>query len=390
MAGPAWKQEEHNLLVQYAPRGAQAIYNALIKAGFRRSVNAIQSYATKFKIKMGMVSVNDKYLLEKISPEQLRLLMHMSKSADRISLRDLADRLDMAPGKVETLVEKMTKEGFRIEISPEGEITRRRQPLGTISRHEHTFKGKTYRFGLISDTHICSTYADLESLSQAYEIFKEQEIKAVYHAGNIAEGQDCFPGQNNYLTCWGAHNQASEVATALPKIEGITTYFLGSSTCHEGHFYKTDGLEFGALVGKKRGVDNGETGLREDLVYLGLDEADIVLSGSKGQAIMRLQHPGGGTAYAISYRPQKIVESLSGGEKPDILVLGHFHKMLYSAIRNIHVFLAGTLQFQTPFMFKHAIEAHRGFWIIEATVEADGSVTRLKQEAFRFYKGRAA
>ena len=34
---------------------------------------------------------------------------------------------------------------------------------------------------------------------------------------------------------------------------------------------------------------------------------------------------------------------------------------------------------------KRNIEFHRGFWLVEATIEADGSVTRLKAEAFRFY-----
>ena len=38
--------------------------------------------------------------------------------------------------------------------------------------------------------------------------------------------------------------------------------------------------------------------------------------------IMAVNHPGGGPAYALSYRPQKIVESLEGGEKPAIMLIG--------------------------------------------------------------------
>jgi len=85
---------------------------------------------------------------------------------------------------------------------------------------------------------------------------------------------------------------------------------------------------------------------------------------SKDKAILRLWHPGGGTAYAISYHPQKWAESLSGGEKPHICGIGHYHKAEQLFYRNIHIFQTGTFEEQTPFMRRKKLAAMLGGWIL--------------------------
>ena len=40
---------------------------------------------------------------------------------------------------------------------------------------------------------------------------------------------------------------------------------------------------------------------------------------------MDLVHPIDGSAYALSYSGQKYCDSLSGGEKPKIIAMGHHH-----------------------------------------------------------------
>jgi len=80
--------------------------------------------------------------------------------------------------------------------------------------------------------------------------------------------------------------------------------------------------------------------------------------------ILRLFHPGGGTAYALSYHPQKWAESLSGGEKPHIALIGHYHKTEYLFYRNIHIYQGGTFQMQTPYMRRKKLSAHLGGWVV--------------------------
>ena len=61
--------------------------------------------------------------------------------------------------------------------------------------------------------------------------------------------------------------------------------------------------------------------------FYGEDYAHLHVKSRTGAIIkIMLMHPGGGTAYALSYRAQKIVQALPGGQKPDILAIGHYHK----------------------------------------------------------------
>jgi hypothetical protein len=124
---------------------------------------------------------------------------------------------------------------------------------------------------------------------------------------------------------------------------------------------------------------------RNDLEYLGHLEADIVYKAPEGETTVRLVHPGGGTAYALSYSVQKIVESYVGGEKPQVLLCGHYHKAEYSYVRGVHCVQVGCTQDQTPFMRKKKLQAHLGGWICEIGVGKQGSVTWFKQQFFPFY-----
>jgi hypothetical protein len=69
---------------------------------------------------------------------------------------------------------------------------------------------------------------------------------------------------------------------------------------------------------------------------------------------MAVCHPGGGSAYALSYSIQKIIESLEGGEKPAVGLYGHYHKLWAGNIRNVWCVQTGCQEDQTPFMRKSA------------------------------------
>jgi hypothetical protein len=127
---------------------------------------------------------------------------------------------------------------------------------------------------------------------------------------------------------------------------------------------------------------------RDDLHYLGYMEHDVWIANPESAFTptrVRIQHPGGGTAYALSWQPQKIVESLSGGDKPQILLIGHYHKMGYNFIRNVHCVQPGATQAQTPFMRKKHIASHLGGCIIEFVQAEDGSVLEFTPRFLPFY-----
>lgn len=106
-----------------------------------------------------------------------------------------------------------------------------------------------------------------------------------------------------------------------------------------------------------------------------------------GNTKVRVLHPGGGSAYAISYTSQKIVESYSESEKPDILLHGHYHKFEYLYLRGIHIYQTGCLEEQTPFMRKKRLSAHLGCWVIEPMVNTEGRVVETIQRPITFQQG---
>jgi predicted phosphodiesterase len=241
----------------------------------------------------------------------------------------------------------------------------------------HHYHGEIVKFGVISDTHMGSIYEHEDVLHLAYKVFKEEGITTVYHAGDMCEGENMHPGQDYEIYAHGADDQIQACVNRYPKFQGITTYFIEGS--HDLSFYKRAGTDIGPRITEKR----------PDLVCLGREEIDVAIQTKRGKIIMRLLHPGKGSAYALSYHPQKYIESLSGGQKPNILLIGHYHKAEFlPCYRNIFTLQAGCIQAQTSFMKRLNLAAHVGFWTVEFRVDKDNSVMRFKPEFFAHYEGR--
>jgi len=230
---------------------------------------------------------------------------------------------------------------------------------------------KTIRFGLMGDTQINSKYTQLTHLHDFYDICEESGIKDVYHTGDLDEGEQMRTGHQYECYTQGADDHVSEIVKTYPQRDGITTHFITGN--HDASILKRCGHNIGNVVGASR----------PDMNYLGQDCAIVQLTPN---CSMLLMHPWDGSAYSISYKPQKIAEALQGGEKPNILAIGHYHKAEYLFYRNIHIFQTGTFQAQTPFMRGKSIAAMMGGWIVEVKLDADGSIVSVKQEFIPYYK----
>ena len=86
-----------------------------------------------------------------------------------------------------------------------------------------------------------------------------------------------------------------------------------------------------------------------------------------------------------SYKGQKYLNSISGGQKPHACFQGHYHKAMYMFYRNVHFFDSGTLEAQTTFMKKKGTPAMLGYWIIEMNGDKEG-VQAIKPEFVPFYE----
>ena len=218
------------------------------------------------------------------------------------------------------------------------------------------------RFAVVSDTHLNNKYTQITYLNQFYEECKRQGIKHVYHAGDIDDGEQMRPGHQYECYTQGADDHVSEICRVYPKIDGITTHFITGN--HDASTIKRCGYNIGISIAEKR----------PDMKYLGADCAVVYLTPN---CTMELRHPWDGTSYAISYKTQKIIDAMAGGEKPNLLFVGHYHKAEYLFYRNVHCFQAGTFCGQTPFMRGKSISAHMGGWIIDIDVDERGYIQTL-------------
>jgi hypothetical protein len=246
-----------------------------------------------------------------------------------------------------------------------------RLPLGVFDA------GNWTRFGLVSDTHLCCREERLDALHAQYDLFVQEGITTVFHAGNIVDGYIARinGGSVFEITIDG---QAQYVVDHYPYREGITTHFITGDD-HESWF--APGFNFGAyleMVANNAG--------RSDLRYIGHVEADVELKSGKHSQIIKIQHPGGGSAYARSYKGQKMVESFQGGEKPAILVQGHYHVSGYSFDRNVHIVGMPGFQDQTIFGRKKHLRFEIGGAIIEFKMSpVTGAITRFRSEFNMFF-----
>ncbi len=239
------------------------------------------------------------------------------------------------------------------------------------------FHNKVYKIGAISDNHINSKFERLDVLNAIYDIYEKEGITEVYNGGNWIEGDARW---NRYeVKNRGASKQVDYFLSVYPQKKNITTYFIAGDD-HEGWYWQREGLNIGEYTEMKAQKIG-----RVDLKYLGYVEADVEFHAKNGHAKMRIMHPGGGSAYAVSYSPQKMIESFQGGEKPNILLLGHYHKADYFCYRDVHCCQLGTTQSQSTFMRKHKIQAHIGAWILEFQQAEDGSINRFKVEWLSFF-----
>jgi len=318
-----------------------------------------------------------------ISPNKLAAQIQAKLQQQRSSkfpIIDLCDAFDVPPKLIHEALEVLKDAGSLVTFR-DGVVF-----LGEMESGGHVYidprrLGETViRFGIASDKHMGSRYSRLDVLHALYDIFEAEGITTVYDAGNWIDGEARFNKQE--LDYHGKPNQLANWAKHHPAREGITTYFIAGED-HEGWYTRSDGADIGR---EAQWVAEREYG-REDLKYIGFMETDIRIPAlAEGcHTSIRVVHPGGGSAYAISYTSQKLIESLSGGEKPQIMIIGHYHKAEYLHYRNIHSVQAGCVCDQSPFMRKKRLSAHVGGWIIEATQAHDGSISRFKSEWIPFF-----
>ena len=226
------------------------------------------------------------------------------------------------------------------------------------------------KFAIMGDTQIGSKYTQLTYLHDFYDLCEKEGIRDVYHTGDLTDGLKMRVGHEYELYEVSADEMRDDVVKNYPKREGITTHFITGN--HDASIYKQVGYDIGQAVANER----------PDMKYLGRDCAIVNLT---PKCKLELRHPWDGTAYALSYKLQKMIEAMESDSKPNILAVGHYHKAEYIFYRNVHALQTGCFQGQTPFTRGKGISVHMGGWIVTIHVDENGYIQRFAPEFIPFY-----
>jgi hypothetical protein len=295
------------------------------------------------------------------------------------SLYELCDMVDASPKNVRDALQELIDKGANISFISEVSISASKEPRQIQSPHyvnaEHAGGNKyVVKFGACGDNHaghkrfLKREWQDY--LEQCYDAgctfiahtgnYLEGKPKDKFNAGEIERGGDTFEGQCEILF------------NSTPHRPDMPIKFI-SGECHEGWWSDhLGGYQMGRLLELEAKKYH-----RSDWQNLGDVERDIVVNcGDTGRFRMRLFHPGGGTAYALSYHTQKQVAALEEGEeKPKFLFVGHYHKALYMPnYSGVEAFQTGCFQDKSKFMKKKSLKAQVGGWIIEIVADSEGNI----------------
>ncbi len=305
-------------------------------------------------------------------------LMRLLKKG-RVSIEKLADHFSVPPKEIGKVINRVREKNILVDsFGTDFQLARSIAPVDEPHKIDLTkHKEKEFCFGAIADTHIGSKYERLDALNCLYDRFASYGVDTVYLGGNMIEGEARFNVYDIYVR--GVEDQVANFVEKFPQRKGITTKFVTGDD-HEGWYVQREHLDIGRTI-----VDRAKDAGRKDLVNLGHMERDIEFKQPGGSSIIRVIHAGGGSSYALSYSSQKYVETLQGGEKPSIVLVGHFHKFDFSYPREVSVAQLGTTQDQTPFMRKRRIQAMVGGVVVWVKQNDIGIFTSVKVEWLPFF-----
>lgn len=266
-----------------------------------------------------LLSQKDKDL-EKVDKKAKRALGKHSKEVER-----LEKQIDLRSRKDKELLKELNRRGYLA-------IKKERKQFETYEYPDIT---DTYKVGIISDTHLASGHQQLQHLNHFYRECKKREIKKVFHAGDLVDGEKVYTGQEYEIFVHGATNQRNYVVKNYPKIAGIKTYAIAGN--HDEAFWKRGGFEVIEAIAHRR----------KDIESFGFYGAFLNI----GNITIELNHGDAGVAYARSYKLQKAIEQMPPETKPHIFLQGHYHVTCYiHKYRNVEGFMLGCFQSQTSYL----------------------------------------
>ena len=222
---------------------------------------------------------------------------------------------------------------------------------------------------VVSDTHFGNNNQQLHLLNNLYQEAYNRGITTVLHVGDVTDGNYPNRLENPRLQfLHGFDEQVGYVVDMYPRIDGMKTYYILGS--HDESHYKNG----------QATVEHWLSRCRKDMQFLGQDTGAITIERVK----YVLDHPGGGSAQALSYKPQKRIEILESHNKPKVLLIGHYHKSYHFVYRNVQCIEVPSLCTKTQFQQKKGLINSVGGYFIKVYSDKKGNIQYFEPEEIAF------
>ena len=290
------------------------------------------------------------------------------------SFDEICSRLGLSKLKFGGLVEEAIQRGYDIKLDEENErvvvVKRNKKKVEPIKpdMEELTHVRQVW----ISDTHLCNEVQQLHMINKVYKEGYERGYREFLHFGDMSDGDYHNRDTHRYeLFRLGADRQASYIADVWPRLPGVKTKLIGGN--HDGTHKGNGGVDICQMIADKR----------PDIEYLGSEHA-IYHPEVSSKTAEEMFHMGGGCSSSLSYKPQKYIDKMEPGTKPNLLGIGHFHQSEFLAYRNVVALLVPCLTAKSPFATRQALENTMGAYFVDFYVNKKGEVEMFQFEEKRF------
>ena len=274
-------------------------------------------------------------------------------------------------------LEKIIEEQQLSETQIEALIECAKNPFINLRKNKYHFPGKHFKIGVVSDTHLNSKKCRLDVLHTLYSMFKKEGCQFVLHAGDITDGTRMYTGQIHEQWYVDVEDVIAFVARQYPKV-GIPTYFIAGK--HDASYLSKEKVDICSAISAAR-PDLVYICQGEDLIH-GIYEGNITLGDNK--ISIKILHPEAGRAYTESYQPQRIATSVTGGQKPNILVVGRYQNPFRIPHRELNIIQAGSTQDQTANFLRKHWQSKLAGWIMD--IRLNGATYIFNTEFIPFVK----
>jgi hypothetical protein len=250
------------------------------------------------------------------------------------TFQDLCDALDLSPKGCAALIDQARRLGVPVAVELGHVGLASTQGAAGWRVHKLTLSplaGEEAQVAVISDLHYGSKYCLREAIADFIGKMHARGVRHVLCPGDLLEGM--YRHAFGELSHSGLEDQTADAIEHLPQHPGLHYHYITGN--HEETFARASGVNVGRYIeGAFRQAGRG------DLHHYGDRGAFLSLYG----AVVHLWHPTGSTAYAKSYKLQRMASGYPVELKPHLLLAGHWHTFCHVEERGVQAIACPTFQ----------------------------------------------